>query len=333
MLFRSIISFSSAVLLPWLLLLQSTTIANAESGYRQTTVVVSPKARVKSAKITLGGIANIQQGEPEFAELANRLRELEIADAPPPSGSVNIVGESILNKIKESGIDIESFGYSIPKVVEVERAGHVISADEVLQVVRQKLHEDKTLDLQVREVSWRNTQVIPEGTERVLSIQPLGVPSAGKLPLRVEASVDGEHVARFLATAVVDDWREVPVLSRALERGQLISPTDIQIVRLNLYKQPADIVDDVTEVFGRRAKAGMAAGETIRRSQIDLPPVVAKGQKVSIVYNNGPLYATATGVAMEDGQKKQIITVRNEQSKKVVTAEIVSEDEVKVVGN
>src|SRR5262249_49277713 len=155
--------------------------------------------------------------------------------------------------------------------------------------------------------------------------------SGGKVPLQVVVSVEGLPAARFLATASADDWRQVPVMKKALERGMLITPDDVELVRLNLNQQPPDVADDLNEMLGKRAKRRIESGTTVRRSSIDVPPLVPKGKHVTAIYNAGGLRATAGSVAVEDGLKNDIIQVRNESSKKVIKAKILSADQVEVV--
>jgi flagella basal body P-ring formation protein FlgA len=293
-------------------------------------VIVQPEVVVKGESILLGEIASIKAQEKEFQAVVADLKKISLGDAPPPKGRIGIPGAKILDLIRGSGIPPESIGYSIPQIVHVQRAGRVISRDDLLTEVQSSLSRDTKLDVQVRDVNWESAQVIPIGVTEY-DIARLGEPSAGKIPLRVLVTVDGKPSARFMATAVVDDWREVPVLNKSLERGMLITPSDVELVRLNLFKQPPDIADHISDVLGRAVKIRMDAGDTLRKSMIDIPPLVPQGKKVQLLYDSGGLRATATGVAMDDGLKGDVIRVKNDSSRKIVKARIASEDIVEVI--
>ena len=133
-----------------------------------------------------------------------------------------------------------------------------------------------------------------------------------------------------MATAIVDDWREVPVLNKPLERGMMITPSDIELVRLNMFKQPADVADNLEDVIGRAVKNRMGAGETLRKSLIDIPPLVTQGQKVTLHYRAGGLQATAGGTAIDDGLRGDVIRVRNDSSKKTLKAKIITAEQLEV---
>ena len=102
------------------------------------------------------------------------------------------------------------------------------------------------------------------------------------------------------------------------------------MVRLNLQSQPNDLVTQSNKLVGFRTKSSLRAGETVRRSQVDVPPVIAKGTRVTMVYRQGALEATATGVAVEDGFDGGEVQIRNENSKKVIQARVVNAETVEV---
>lgn len=294
-------------------------------------VIVKPFATVKGEEIRLGDIAVITAKDEAYKKLVKDLSELRIDEAPPPRTKIGIPGAKVLSAIESLGVQLDTIGYSVPQIVQVERAGRVLGNDEIMVEARSFLSRDPKLDVQVRELTTESAQILPDG-RATFEFERLGEPSGGKIPLRVLVRVDERPAARFMATAVVDDWREVPVLNKPLERGMLIGPTDIELVRLNMFKQPSDVADSLDDVIGRAVKNRIAAGETLRKSLIDIPPLVTQGKRISLLYRAGALSATATGIALEDGLRGDTIRVRNESSKKIVKAKIQTADQVEVEG-
>ena len=304
--------------------------AKAESRPTRPTIIVAPQISISDEQITLGKIAQISNKYGEFDKLVERLSNISFGEAPPPTMQLTLTGQKILASIEKEGIALDSIGYSIPQVVTIERKGRALAKEEVLSAVREMLAQDAALDVQVRDVTWSNPQVVPDGNIR-FSVERLGLPEAGKLPLRITAFVNSAPAARFLATAVADDWREVPVLNKALERGMLISSDDIEVIRMNLFKQSPNIADKLQQVIGRRAKQRLNAGETISKNLIDIPPVIPTGKPVMAVYRSGGLSASVTGVAMEDGFENGVIRIKNESSHRVFKGRVVSAEQVEVI--
>ncbi|HQH28095.1 MAG TPA: flagellar basal body P-ring formation chaperone FlgA [Oligoflexia bacterium] len=303
--------------------------AHAESTSLRPTLVVAPEVSIADAHLSLGSIARIDSKAGEFDDLVEALRSVSLGEAPPPSTKINIPGVRILEAIQNAGIALDALGYSIPQVVVVERQGHKLTEAELLPHVRDALAKDHSLDIQVQAINLQNTQIIPAGPADY-SIDRLGRPQGGKIPLRITVNVGGVQAARFLATAVVDDWREIPVLNKTLERGMLISHEDVDLVRMNLFKQPANIAGSIQEIVGRRAKQRLGAGETIRKNLIDIPPVIPAGKSVMMIYRSSGLEASASGVAMEDGFDDSVIKVKNDTSKRVLKARVINPDQVEV---
>lgn len=314
------------VILIFLILGFSIKLALAEN---KPTLVIAPFVEVKKAEITLSDIATITNRESAFEKIVQDLKNVKILSAPPAKGQITIPGTKILNIIENTGIPLDSFVYSIPQVIVIQRAGRNISTQEVLDVATNYLTKFQNMDLQVKEISWENDQIVPLG-ETKIEIEKLGESSAGKLPLKVYVTVDNQPAARFLATALVDDWREVPVLNKALERGMLISTEDIELVRVNRREQPYNIAETKDEIIGKALKSKINAGETLRRNLVDMPPVIPIGKKINMIYRLGALSATATGVAMDNGLNGEIIRIKNENSRKIVKAKVISPIQVEV---
>jgi hypothetical protein len=102
-----------------------------------------------------------------------------------------------------------------------------------MRAARLILHADPNLEINVKGIEWETEQLLPEGDAR-FDIEVLGAPDRGKLPVRVTAYQKETVVARFLATALVDDWKSIPIIRGRLDRGSVISPNDIQVIRTNL---------------------------------------------------------------------------------------------------
>ena len=322
-------AFVVRVLLTAILSLFALQQARADETDVRPRLFIKAHVVVEGERVTLDDIAKIVSTHDEVQELVRDLKKVDLGEAPAPRLSLTLPGQQILNSIESYGIPLDAFGYSIPQSVEIERAGRVLEKDEVTAAARASLEGLPDLDVQIREVVWTHGQVIPVGTTAI-EVNTMGKPSAGKLPLQVLVSVNDRPAARFLATAVVDDWRSVPVLTTTIERGMLISPDDVEMVRLNMFKQPADTVDRIKAVVGRRARNRLQAGSVIRKSLVDIPPVIPKGKRVTMVFRSGALEATASGIALEDGHEDGVIRVKNENSRRVVRANVINPNEVEV---
>ncbi len=277
----------------------------------------------------IGDIAVIKTPFVEFEKVTNKLSEIRLGLSLRPKSQSEIRGEEILAIITKEGIPLEAFGYSIPIKVTIHREGVTLTKDDVLDSLKEELATKHELDVQVKGVEWQSEQVLPAKPSKVQS-EILGVAIKGKMPVRISVFNDSNLTSRFLATALVDDWRSVPILRGRLDKGAVIRGDDIQIVRANLATLPQDISFNIDEVVGRRALRGISSGEAIRRSDIDIPPTVEKGKVVSMIFSSGGFTAKATGLALQDGRVGEKIEVKNDRSQKVVKGTIINSGEVSI---
>ncbi len=294
------------------------------------TVIVEPNVQVNGTTITLGEIAQISAATAGDKSVVERLRSLSLGEAPIAGSTRTIPGDSILEMLRSHEIDLQDIGYSIPHEITVSRASRVISTEEILNAARNALPRGADVEIKLRAVQFSESPKVPIGPIS-FKIQQLGTPANGKLPLRVEAVVNGNIEGRFLATADVDYWQTVAVIKRPLDRGMMISPEDLDLVKLNLTGETDDLISSVQDAVGQKAKQRLSAGVPLRRSQIDYPPMIARGARISIKYRDGILEATAAGIAVADGREGDTIAVQNEGSKKVVKGRIVSSELVEVI--
>jgi flagella basal body P-ring formation protein FlgA len=293
-------------------------------------MMIENEIQVVSSSVLLGDIARIEGSYEEFQKLIDDLKFIPIGIQLRPLESSTITGAKILDLIEQKGIPLDAFGYSIPVEIKITRNGRTVTKEDILNASKLQLHSDPDLEINVKGIEWESQQLLPEGDTRY-DIERLGAPDRGKLPIRVTAYQKETVVARFLATALVDDWRSIPVIRGRLDRGSIINHHDIQIVRTNLASLPLDVALSSNEITGKRITRSLSSGDPVRRSDLDIPPIIERGKVLKMIYRSGGFTATASGIALEPGLSDEVIQVRNDRSNKVVKGKILSADEVLVL--
>ena len=123
---------------------------------------------------------------------------------------------------------------------------------------------------------------------------------------------------------------EVPVARRPLPKGEVVGPDDVMMARMNISKLPKDVAAEGGGVVGYKVGKDVAPGEVFRLDKLAIPPLVESGTRVTLVYRSGLLEATATGTALDSGLAGQVVKVRNENSKKVVSGTVLETGLVEV---
>jgi flagella basal body P-ring formation protein FlgA len=124
----------------------------------------------------------------------------------------------------------------------------------------------------------------------------------------------------------------MPVATRPLVKGALITANDVHLAKMNSTVVGKDAVENLGDIVGRSLTKNIGQGEMFKAAAVVVPPVVAAGSRIVIVFRQNRLEVTASGIALENGGLGQDIRVRNESSKKVVVAKVVEPGLVMVGG-
>lgn len=287
-------------------------------------------AIVDSETIRVRDLVEIQSSSSSQHE-ADHLEEIlsvSVEQSPALGQDRIITGEQVISAIRTAGIDTQSFWYSFPRNLVIHRQGRELSDVEAKAFLEQQRELLKD-GAEIKNLFFEGSRFVPSG-EISLSLG------------RFERSVDGSHSAELLATSkkgststikvklYVDSFNEVLVASRAVARGEILREGDFERARLNVRSVPAKAAVDEAEILGLEAKRAISAGRIIQSEDLKLPNVIQAGKQVTLKYEKGRLVATVLVIALESGAAGDYIRVRNEDSKKVITAKVVSEGLVEV---
>ncbi|RMD87321.1 MAG: flagella basal body P-ring formation protein FlgA [Candidatus Dadabacteria bacterium] len=282
---------------------------------------------VQGSEFTVGDIAEIKAGE-GFKEKAARIAKVKIGDSPTAGRKATVKASTVLSAIRESGITLDSVGYFLPKTFVVKRDSRILSQDEIKAAIQEFLRKtdpgtlvsrviiDKALEVPSGEIALKVDQISGEGREgayRITAVLPEGT----------------EHYS-FLVKALLEKWVNVPIARYSIRKGQVVGEGDVALARLNIKALPPDIIVYPEEVLGREVRRQIKSGQVFRKRELRIPPLIKTGERVTVIYEKGLLTATATGIAIQEGIKGDLIRVRNEDSHRVIMARIAEPGIVRI---
>ena len=119
------------------------------------------------------------------------------------------------------------------------------------------------------------------------------------------------------------------VSKKSLKKGQIIEKNDL--ILKNVKKNVGfDIFNNIEDVVGRKLKQNISLGFPIRSRHLQLDWVINKGDKIDIIQSIGTVFISASGVALENGQKGEKIRVMNLSSEKNLVAWVLNEKKVTI---
>jgi len=142
--------------------------------------------------------------------------------------------------------------------------------------------------------------------------------------------VDQKVVGKVSLAGWVDVFEDLVCAARYLRRGDLIGPDDLYLVRKNLAHLSPHIVTDPAQVIGKTAKHNMRETLPIQTWMLENPPLLERGDRVTILAESGDLRVSVMGTALEAGSLGKRIKVQNAMSRKSIYAKVIDGSTVRV---
>ncbi len=134
----------------------------------------------------------------------------------------------------------------------------------------------------------------------------------------------GLHVGARLTVEVRCDeprWRvylgvtlhtveHVVVATRPLSRATVLGPDDLGVVERELGALPGGFYRRPEELYGTLTSRMVGTGEILTPALIDVPPVIRRGQQVTVIARHGALEVRQAGVALADAGLAQRVRVQ-----------------------
>ncbi len=138
-------------------------------------------------------------------------------------------------------------------------------------------------------------------------------------------------IKRQYVSGKIEKMISLPVLSRAIQNGQMISAADMEWIELPSYKVQHDYILDSNYLVGMTPRRMVMAGEPLKKNDVIEPLMVKRGERVTIAYQSGPIELLSEGKALQNGARGDLIRVVNYSSNRTIDA--VIEQSGKVVVN
>lgn len=119
----------------------------------------------------------------------------------------------------------------------------------------------------------------------------------------------------------------VVVLSSAVSPGTLLTENNLKLIEVDKKRLRSSTFADIQDVIGARIKRRLPAGRPIEPNNLCY---VCKGDSVTISAVSSVMRVKTSGVAMEDGNMGDTITVKNSRSKKRIQAIVADTGQVQI---
>lgn len=221
--------------------------------------------------------------------------------------------------------------------IEVSRPGRLIAAADIEASIVQ------TLATQYRLGDPKALTVTFDRDPRALTVEPSAATDiqiarayyeARSGRFDVTAEVPGSALAKQAGlrfTGTLMQMVDVPVLTRAVARGEILRPGDVAFERRPKSAGVTDAVGASDPVAGLAARQALRAGAVLRRLDVAKPELVKRDDLVSLIYEVPGILLTTRAKALESGAEGDVVSVINIQSKRTVQGIVTGNGQVTLV--
>lgn len=277
-----------------------------------TAVQLRGRLVVAGETITLGDL---------FAD-AGQAAEVAVARAPAPGNRVLLNAAGVANLARRNGLVWHTAG---ARTVAVRRDGRTVPQEEVLAGLRAALAQriDGT-NFELRLTGRNSMPQVALDQDATVAVEDFRLDRERmrfQAVLAVPADAPDAH--RVRVTGRVIEVVEIPVLTRPLAGDAVIRRRDIEYRRVAVRQLGRDAVTDASELIGKSPRRRLRSGQPLRVRDLRVPILITKGAAVRMVYRVGQMKLTATGRALEDGAKGDLIRVLNSRSRRTVEVTVL----------
>ena len=122
---------------------------------------------------------------------------------------------------------------------------------------------------------------------------------------------------------------KVAAITRSIRRGDVITPLDV--IEISIPENKAtDIFPNPQDLIGRRAKTTIRAMKPIYARQLEPNFMICEDMPVTIIHNSSHVSVQMEGIALEEGQYGDWISVKNIKSGRIILAKVIDEKKVSI---
>ena len=174
-------------------------------------------------------------------------------------------------------------------------------------------------------ILFPNKPIMVQSGSLHLEVEKLaGGARMGRRAFRVGIFLDGQFNKTINVVAEVKAQVTVAAPTRWIKPNEVVVAQDVTAMTVNVPSLNHDFILHQDEFIGKQVLRPLPPRQPIRKSMVDDPPIVHKGDRVTIEFRQGGLLVQAVGLAKAAGKSGDTIPVQNKSSGREVVGTILS---------
>jgi len=145
----------------------------------------------------------------------------------------------------------------------------------------------------------------------------------GKKNVSAAILKDGQEQGQVKMSGDLQLFGTVISTTKRLNRNEIITNEDIIAKRQNITLLPGGLIQYPQQAVGQKLKLSLPAGAVLYAKALDAPPLINRGERVTIMAKSQAIQITAPGEARNSGAKGEIVRVKNLTSRREIKARVL----------
>ncbi|MGZ8163304.1 MAG: flagellar basal body P-ring formation chaperone FlgA [Methylobacter sp.] len=196
------------------------------------------------------------------------------------------------------------------------------SLDSIYELVKDTVARNiNTAEYEISVLPLDSQLKLPECAEPLEAFTTTDLIKAGRTSIGVRCN--GVKKWSIFTSAVIKIYETVIVLSRPVQRGEIITRQHLAIEKRDVSKLRGDFVTQVEQVENKQAARYTQAGAILGLRSFIEPRLIKRRDKIIISAIRPAFTIRMNGIAMMDGTKGQLIRIKNENSGRIINATVI----------
>jgi len=268
----------------------------------------------------------------DVVDNAGAFSQVPIYRAPDLGTTGSLAAAQVLTVLRAQGvigIDAKDI-----KQVTVTRLARTVEAKAIETAVAQAIEHrgglgdaaniSLTFDRDVADV-----RLDASNTGAMLATSARYEPRNGRFDVTFQIASDNGNPVQLRFTGSAIETVEVGVLTRSVERNDILKSADVVVER----RPRAEVGSDAAareQAVGMQMRRAIRAGQPLRGADLAKPDLVQRDQAVTVIFQTAGLYLTTRGKALDNGTEGDVVSVLNIQSKRTVTGTVTGRGQVTI---